>query len=302
MRDRFHELVRDTLTYLKDPLCPRPSFLTNAENFTFFQAVNIKAPARAEQQEIVTPQPRFIPKEKTAIHRGIQNLARGNVGAFRFAAGEAICEAGHVQAHARQPSCKDEDADAANGQILNHDVYIQPKSLSARSSSSESAHSIPPAHSPIKRMLERIAPNMKLTDQIPDDSKAKRIANGWKEKIADAEVLLLACDSHAETLAFLKGLAKAIDQQLAKGKILMAERLEREKRWDLFLDKNAFRLIIASDGMQKLPELMRFASLPAKAQFFLNKMPLLILSPLAMYKSLEHKALLWKTLCQMLTK
>ena len=44
---------------------------------------------------------------------------------FRFAAGEAICEAGHVQTHARKPSCKDEDANDANGQILNHDVYAQ---------------------------------------------------------------------------------------------------------------------------------------------------------------------------------
>ena len=42
---------------------------------------------------------------------------------FRFAAGEVICEAGHVQSHARKPSCKDEDADNANGQILNHDAY-----------------------------------------------------------------------------------------------------------------------------------------------------------------------------------
>ena len=50
---------------------------------------------------------------------------------FRFAAGAAICEAGHVQAHARKQSSKDEDADDANGQILNRDVYNRTSFLSA---------------------------------------------------------------------------------------------------------------------------------------------------------------------------
>ncbi len=157
--------------------------------------------------------------------------------------------------------------------------------------------------SPIKKTLQNIAPSMKLVDQVPDDTQAKRIASAWKEKISDAEVVLLGCDSSADTLEFLKGLAKAIDQHLAKAKILMAERLEKEKRWDLFLEKNALKLIIASDGMQKLPELMRFyKAFPASAQFFLDKTPLFVLSPASIYKSVEHKALLWKTLCQILKK
>jgi hypothetical protein len=55
--------------------------------------------------------------------------------------------------------------------------------------------------------------------------------------------------------------------------------------------------------MQKLPELMRFyKAVPASGQFFLENTPLLPLSHASLYKSLEHKALLWKTLCQMLKK
>jgi hypothetical protein len=159
------------------------------------------------------------------------------------------------------------------------------------------------SHSPIKKTLQKIAPSLKLNDQIPDDAEAKRVANAWKEKIVDVDIVMLTCDPSSETLDFLKGLAKAIDQHLAKVKIIMADRLEREKRWDLFLEKNSFRLIIASDGIQKLPELMRFyKAVPAHSQFFLNQTPLLILSPALVYKSLEHKALLWKTLCQMLKK
>jgi hypothetical protein len=157
--------------------------------------------------------------------------------------------------------------------------------------------------SPIIKTLQRIAPHIKLTDEVPDDAEAKRVASAWKEKITDAEVVLIACDTQEDTLELLKGLAKAIDKNLAKSKVITADRLEREKRWDLFLQKNALRLVIISDGMQKFPELMRhYKSTPASAQFFLDQTPLLPLSSALVYKSLEHKALLWKTLCQMLKK
>ncbi len=151
--------------------------------------------------------------------------------------------------------------------------------------------------SPMKKILQKAAPAIKIIEQVPDDAEAKRIAEGWKEKVNDAEVILLLCDTTSDTIDFLKGLAKGIDQHLAKTKILAAERLEREKRWDIFLNKNTFRLIIASEGMEKLPELMRFYNAES-----LGKFPLLTLSPASVYKALEHKALLWKKLCQMLKK
>lgn len=155
----------------------------------------------------------------------------------------------------------------------------------------------------IKQTLLKIAPTLQLTEEVPDDATAKRISNGWKEKIPDAEVILLACDTHPETLELLKTLGKAIDQNLAKAKILPAEKFEKEKRWDLFLEKNTFRLIIATDGLQELPELMRFyKAIPSRSEYYLDKIPLLQLSKASIYKSLEHKALLWKTLCRILKK
>jgi|HubBroStandDraft_4_1064222.scaffolds.fasta_scaffold95672_2 hypothetical protein len=143
----------------------------------------------------------------------------------------------------------------------------------------------------IKKTVQRIAPALKLFDQIPDDGQAKKIASSWKENI-DAEVVIFRCDSSPETLRFLQGLAKAIDQHLAKVKILNGGKLEQEKRWELFLSKNRFRLIIASDGIQKLPDGLHMLS-KASASF-------LILSPVSAYQSQEHKALLWKQLCQQL--
>jgi hypothetical protein len=228
MSNPLHDLIRDTLTYLKDPLLPKQSLLTNGKDQIFFQ----KKPTQPSPVLKFEPLPPPAKVEKKEEH-------------------------------------KSEDL-----------------------------------KSPIKTMLERIAPSLKLSDQIPNDTTAKRIAAAWKEKIPDAEVILLACDSSSETLDFLKGLAKAIDGHLAKVKILMAERLEEQHRWDLFLSKNNFRLIIASDGVQKFPGLMQFyKSIPANSQFFLDKTPLFVLSSIVTYKSsLEHKAALWKTICQMLKK
>ena len=161
-----------------------------------------------------------------------------------------------------------------------------------------------PAHSSnIKQTLLKIAPQMQLVEEVPDDGQAKRIADAWKEKIADAEVILLACSTDPQTLDLLKNLGKAIDQHLAKVKILPAEKLEKEKRWDLFLQKNPFRLIIASHGVEHLSDLMRFyKAYPSQSTAYLGAIPLLTLSETASYKALEHKAALWKKLCQILQK
>jgi hypothetical protein len=260
----FRELIRDTLLYLKDPLCSKQPILTNAKCHLFFQRQDHAKIADVKQTASFT-----LPS-KISLRQGPSDAAAGD---------EAIAIA-HVK-------------------IATYSTHPPPTPVPSITTDNPKKS----IHSPIKNTLQRIAPNLKLIDQIPSDKQAKLIANGWKEKILNAEVILLVCDSSANTLKFLKALAKAIDQHLAKVKILMAERLEQQGRWDLFLDKNSSRLIIASDEIQKLPNLMRFyKSVPTHDQFFLDKAPLLILSPSSIYESLEHKALLWKTLCQMLKK
>jgi len=179
----------------------------------------------------------------------------------------------------------------------------QPVVLSPTPPTPVTAKPAPVAIEPLKKTVQQIAPHLALTDAVPDDAEAKRVASGWKETVTDAEVILLACDREQETLELLKNLAKAIDGHLARSKVIAAERLEKEKRWDLFLEKNRLRLLIASDQMQKMPELLRFyRAVPAQSQFFLGETPLLPLLPASTYRAIDKKAALWKTLCQMLKK
>lgn len=155
----------------------------------------------------------------------------------------------------------------------------------------------------IKETLSKLIPGMRFVDQIPDDSEGKKIGSSWKEKITDADVILLACKQDTETIEFLKVLAKAINTHLAKAKIIPAERLEKEGVWDIFLKKNTFRLIVASEGLEQLKGLMSFyRGSPTQNAHFLDQTPLLPLLSASVYKQLDKKAEAWKTLCQILKK
>jgi hypothetical protein len=53
----------------------------------------------------------------------IQNLVSGNVGASDLQQAQPLSKQGMCKHMPDAESCKDEDADVANGQILNQDVY-----------------------------------------------------------------------------------------------------------------------------------------------------------------------------------
>ncbi|MEN9343390.1 MAG: hypothetical protein RLZZ453_177 [Chlamydiota bacterium] len=142
----------------------------------------------------------------------------------------------------------------------------------------------------IKKTLEGLVPSLKLKETIPDDTEGKKKAMLWKEKVVGADVLLLALSQDEPTLDLLKSLAKAIDTRLAKAKILPGERLEKEKQWDLFFAANPCKLIIVSCLKNRYPELEKH----------LHTAPILILEDPLVYKQLEKKAELWKTLCKKL--
>jgi hypothetical protein len=157
-----------------------------------------------------------------------------------------------------------------------------------------------PSFDEVKKGIRKMAPTLHLVDEIPDDAQAKRLASSWQEKLPGVEVALLSCEAEASSL--LKNLEKAITERLAKAEVVNAVEMEREKKWDLLFLRNRFRLIIASHDVKKHLSLMSFyQENPAQGNLLLNKTPLLILEQASLYhSSSEKKALLWKTICQML--
>ena len=58
-----------------------------------------------------------------SIHRAVQNLESGHVGASDLQQAQPFAKQGMCKHMLDAASCKDEDADVANDQFLNHDVY-----------------------------------------------------------------------------------------------------------------------------------------------------------------------------------
>jgi hypothetical protein len=251
----LHQLISDTLVFLKDPLQSKQTLFSSAEEVEFFRvktARQIPAPVEVVNVPIRAP------------------IGREPI---------------------REPIAKK----PVLAPVVAEEKPSPPPVKTERTATTPFAQ--------IKTSLQRIAPHLCLIDEVPDDTVAKKVASSWKEKIPDVDVVLLACHMDSETLEFLKNLGKAIDTHLAKAKIIPADKLEKEGRWDVFLQKNSFRLIVASHGMQELKGLMSFYhAIPSQSRVFLDKIPLLALSEAAVYKSIDHKASLWKTLCQLLKK
>ena len=162
----------------------------------------------------------------------------------------------------------------------------------------------PEQTSQIKSAIQRLIPSLHHIEHIPEDSVAKRVMSGWREYLSEAEIVVLAADTDPATLELLKNLAKAIDQKLGKVKAFSVERLEREKRWDLFLEKNTLKLIIASEGFSRLKDAMSYVkALPASSTALLGNVPLIILSPTVLYtEAPKAKSLLWGQISQILQR
>ncbi len=156
----------------------------------------------------------------------------------------------------------------------------------------------------IRSLLGKIAPSLSLAELVPEDHTAKKVLSSYQENLGQVDVVLISFEQDEATLNLLKNLAKAIDQKLGKAKLIAGARLEREKRWDTFLEQNPVKLIIATAGISHFNEIMRYYSgHPATGEAYLGKIPLLTLQEASAYdQPQENKAALWKHLCQLFNR
>lgn len=157
--------------------------------------------------------------------------------------------------------------------------------------------------SQIQQLLHKVAPSLRLRKQPLDDTAATRLMQAWQEYVGEVDAILLATSKDKETLELIKSLAKNIVQKkVGSVKALLVERLEQEKKWDLFLSKNKPKLLIASKGLLQMQNAMSYYRLnTATAQGFLATTPLLVLAAPSLYKeSAQEKIALWNILCRLL--
>jgi hypothetical protein len=151
-----------------------------------------------------------------------------------------------------------------------------------------------------KKEVVRNFPGLGYVETPPNDTRAKEAAVRWKKYETGAKVLILAFGEKEEELLYLKNLAKAIHTKLKTTKIIDAQALENDKKWETFFGVNQFELIIASkQPLFSSPELKRYFQEESSISLpLLAKAPLILLTP----EVKQDKASLWKKICQLLTK
>lgn len=150
-------------------------------------------------------------------------------------------------------------------------------------------------------LFSKIAPEIALLKEIPDDAIAKKIALRWKTKNQTAPLTLLTFSEPEPHQKFLENMTKALDVCFGSARLVQAETIEKEKQWEAFLGAEGLKLIIVCDyTLWQLNGLMQFyKEIPNQASRTLGKIPLFLLPDLSLYlKDPLLKRSLWKALCQ----
>lgn len=146
----------------------------------------------------------------------------------------------------------------------------------------------------VRKILKEIDPDLYLHESVPNDHKAKRIKEAWKEKRDTPRIPILF--QGQKYRSFVAKIAKAID--ILYGSCRIVE-IEPTKKWDLFLESENLKLIIAPDSMIfGTKELLPFyQENPQQKSRKLGKVPLLLLPDLSLYfKDPYLKRALWNVI------
>lgn len=274
MQRAFQQLVQEALDYAKGQPPHAWSFATAAE-MEFFRASQARPiNKRVQQPKAHETDPQMSPVDTAQAPPKITPV----------------------------PSDRKKPVVSADTKPAEADKKEQP--ASKKTTSSEPRSDKQPPSEEMLHLLKKIAPALATSEQVPDDQTAKRISSAWKEKLTDANVLLIVLNPLPDTLELMKNLAKAVQKEFGSVKLMTGDRLEQEKRWDLFFQQNTFQLIIASAGIENYPGLlMHYRALPAQQAVFLGNIPLITLEAASVYKNSGEKKLeLWRELQNLLSR
>lgn len=154
---------------------------------------------------------------------------------------------------------------------------------------------IPEPTDGVRKILKEIAPELYLHEKPLNDFKAKRIKEAWKEKRGTPAIPILFQGMHYRK--FVERIAKAVDTVYGSCRIV---EITAGKKWDLFLEAEGLKLIIAPDlfifGNKEL--LPFYQETPQQKVRKLGNIPLLLLPDLSLYyKDPYLKRSLWNVIC-----
>lgn len=149
-----------------------------------------------------------------------------------------------------------------------------------------------------KTLFAKIAPEMPLIAEIPNDAIAQKIATRWKTKNLSAPITLLSNQEIPEQKALLEQIRIALEVHFAPTKLVIAEPIEHSQQWETFLSVPELKLVIVCDyTLWQMPNLLKFyKETPTRR---IGDKELFLLPDLSLYlKDPLLKRSLWKALCQ----
>lgn len=151
--------------------------------------------------------------------------------------------------------------------------------------------------SAMKTLLKRVAPDLKIHDEIPSDSQAKRIKATYKTRENVPAVPLLYSDK--EQLRFFNNICQAIEKTFFPSHPLFLSPLEEKKDWDLFLKTKELKLILITDtDLWSSLDLMRYyKERPQEGVRSLGSVPVILMADPKLYLSdPQLKRSLWQVI------
>jgi len=153
--------------------------------------------------------------------------------------------------------------------------------------------------SPLKHLIEKACPHIKLKDTIPSDKLALLRKNAWKCRSADIEVLILEMSGDLKQKQLLTNMGTALSSLGKKVQVIDAAPHEKQESWDVFTSLSRLSFIIAPPLEHwKAPLLQSQVRLnPATQEAHLGKAKLLFLPPIEnLLSDLQLKLKVWKWL------
>ncbi|MFA5250338.1 MAG: hypothetical protein WC371_02885 [Parachlamydiales bacterium] len=267
LQKKFHFLVRETLLYLQKET--RPFYFLNAESYRFFQP--LLPPPRPSRQKKIPPSPPAL-EEKIPPPPSLKTITL-NKAPFP------------ILPPLVRPS---EPAPALEKKT---DFREMEKPIPV----------LPVSFQHFKDLLFLVDPNLKILEEIPEDTKAKEIASSWKLKAKVGRITILSYGETEKELFFLKELARAVHLLFQPTKIINAASLEKENKWEAYLNQPHLKLMIISDSsLWKLKNLLtHYHENPISHETFLKNTPLLLMPQISLY---FKEPLMKKTLYETLKK
>ena len=153
----------------------------------------------------------------------------------------------------------------------------------------------------VKMHVRKVLPEIPYIQDIPTDQQAKIIAENWKYHSQISPFIILYNSKNQKEKTFLENLAKALSVYFVPTKVIFANEIEKENRWEVILDPSVLKFIIAPDDqIWDLPHMMsHYSENTAKSLVFLDEVPLFLIRNLSMYfQDPTLKSSLWKAICQ----